>query len=246
MSDYIKVPLYEDVEGRVAEMYVYLFDNVHHSSKAVIILGGGGFNHVNLEHEGHQFAKWLNSIGVVGIVLNYRLPNREKEVTEIDLREAVKTVRARSGEWNIDKSNIGAAGFSIGGHAVSLVATREESDSKLDFTMYFYAVMNMSDDLTHMPSREKLLGNNPDKEDIEYYSSVDHISISTPKALIMASNDDKVVSPFNSVYYYKGLKKYDISASLHIFPSGGHGWGMKSDFPYHTQMLDLVKAWLNE
>lgn len=212
--------------------------------KAVIILGGGGFNHVNLEHEGHLFAQWLNTIGIVGVVLNYRLPNGDKEVTEMDLREAVKTVRARSKEWNIDEHNIGAAGFSIGGHAVSLVAVREEKDSKLDFTMLFYPVTDMSDKLTHIPSRNRLLGNDPSEVDIHYYSSYKFISESTPRSLIMACDDDKVVSPLNSVLYYEGLNKFDVSSSLCIFPSGGHGWGMKEDFPFHKEMLSIVEAWL--
>lgn len=246
MSDYIKVPLYEDIEGRMAEMYVYLCNNVHHLSKAIIILGGGGFNQVNLDHEGHQFAQWLNRIGVVGIVLNYRLPNGDKEVTEMDLREAVKTVRAKANEWNIDRANIGAAGFSIGGHAVSLVAVRGKKDSKLDFTMLFYPVTDMSDKLTHIPSRNKLLGNNPNEVEIDYYSSNKLISESTPKSLIMACDDDKVVSPLNSVLYYEGLKKFNVPSSLCIFPFGGHGWGMREDFPFHKEMLSIIETWLRE
>lgn len=246
MSDYIKVPLYEDIEGRMAEMYVYLCNNVHQLSKAIIILGGGGFNQVNLDHEGHQFAQWLNNIGVVGIVLNYRQPNEDKEITEMDLREAVRIVRLRSEEWNIDRHHIGAAGFSIGGHAVSLVAVREEEGSKLDFTMLFYSVTDMSDKLTHIPSRDKLLGNNPSDTEIHFYSSSKFISEATPRALIMACDDDKVVSPLNSVLYYEGLKKFNVPSSLCIFPFGGHGWGMREDFPFHKEMLSIIETWLRE
>lgn len=246
MNNYITIPLYKEIQesNTIPEIYVYLPHAAKRPTKAVIVCGGGGFNQVNLDHEGHLFAQWLNTIEVAGIVLNYRLPNGDKHIPEMDLRQAVKIVRERALEWNIDKLYIGAAGFSIGGHAVSLLAVKEEKESKLDFTMLFYAVISMSDNLAHKPSREKLLGKNPDKDEIEYYSSENYISGSTPKSLIMSSDDDIAVSPLNGVIYYENLKKHNIPASLHIFPSGGHGWGMKKDFPYHQSMLDLVESWM--
>lgn len=246
MNTYITIPLYNDLTttDNIPELYVHLPQHIQQPSKAVVICGGGGFNQVNLEHEGHQFAEWLNSKGVAGIVLKYRLPGGNKTITEMDMRQAVKVVRERATEWNIDNRGIGAAGFSIGGHAISLVAVKEEEESKLDFTMFFYSVVSMSDELTHKPSREKLLGKSPTKEEIENYSSENFISASTPKALIMASDDDSVVSPLNGVVYYQKLKEYNIPASLYIFPTGGHSWGMKRDFTYHKEMLDLIEAWL--
>lgn len=236
MNAYITVPLYDDCQQSdiVPEIYVYLPKSSQQPAKAVAISGGGGFNQVNLEHEGHQFAQWLCSIGVAGIVLNYRLPQGDKLITEADLRQAVRIVRKNAEKWHLDKNNIGAAGFSIGGHAVSLLAVREEFDSKLDFTMLFYSVVTMGDKLTHLPSRNRLLGENPTEEDIEYYSSVQHISPSTPNCLLIACDDDAVVSPLNGVQYYEALKHCNIPASLYIFPSGGHGWGMKKEFLYMT------------
>lgn len=243
METYITVPLYS--KSLIPEIYVYLPQQTQ-PAKAVIICGGGGFNHVNLKHEGHQFAQWLNTIGVAGIVLNYRLPNGIKEVVECDLRQAVKVVRSKAADWNIDPQQIGAAGFSIGGLAVSLVAVREEMESKLDFTMLFYSIVSMTDELTHKPSREKLLGLNPSEEDINYFSSEKNVSASTPRCLIMSSNDDNVVSPLNGVTYYQKLKEYNIPAALHVFASGGHGWGMRKEFPYREEMLSLVEKWIKE
>lgn len=245
-TPYSTIPLYteEKTESIIPEIYVYLPRNVKYLTKAVVICGGGGFNKVNVDHEGHQFAEWLNSIGIAGIVLNYRLPQGNKTVTEEDLRQAVKITRENASEWNIDKDNIGAAGFSIGGHAVTLLAVREQIESKLNFTMLFYSVVDMSDSLTHKPSREKLLGANQTEDDIDYYSSIRHISSTTPQCLIMACDDDAVVSPLNGVSYYTGLKNNNISATLHVFPEGGHGWGMKKDFQYHAEFLSLTQKWL--
>lgn len=248
-TPYLTIPLYADkkVDTALAEIYVYLPQDAKYPTKVVVICGGGGFNQVNLDHEGHQFAEWLNTIGVAGIVLNYRLPHidrGDKTITEKDLRQAVKIVRENASEWNIDNDNVGAAGFSIGGHAATLLAVRELEESKVNFTMLFYSVVDMSDSLTHKPSREKLLGVIPTEEDIDYYSSIRHVSPSTPKCLIMACDDDTVVSPLNGVSYYMKLKEFDVPAALHIFPTGGHAWGMKKDFQYHAEFLSLTQKWL--
>lgn len=246
MKNYVTIPLYENrLSTYVPEMYLHFPQNIENKAKAVIICGGGGFNKVNLDHEGHQFAEWLNSFGIVGCVLNYTLPKgKDKRVTEKDLRQAIKIVKANAGEWGIDKENIGAAGFSIGGHAVALVAAKEEQDLELDFTILFYSVTSMEDALTHIPSRTKLLGVDLSEEDIYNFSPLNHISAKTPPSFIMACNDDKVVSPMNSVLYYERLRKYKIPASLYIFPEGGHGWGMSKDFKYQTEMLSLLEKWL--
>lgn len=247
MQSYLTLPLYEgNIEGAIPEIYVYLpQQRTDTLSKAVIISGGGGFNHVNLEHEGHQFAQWLSSIGIAGIVLNYRLPNGQKDMTEVDCRQAVRLVRKYADEWNIDKSNIGAAGFSIGGHAVAMLSVCPEEDSMLNFTILFYSVVSMKDELTHLPSRDKLLGEEPREEDIMFYSPLGFVSDKSAKCLILASDDDKVVSPLNSVKFYKALKKNNVRAGLCIYPSGGHGWGMKEDFLYHDEMLSIVKKWIS-
>lgn len=247
MNNLLTLSLYDKAGDREAtpEIYVYLPPKPAVRTKAVVICGGGGYNQVNLEHEGRQFAQWLNSINVAGIVLNYRLPHGNKALPEKDLRQAVKMVRAHASEWNIDPQQIGAAGFSIGGHAVSRVAVKLEEASKLNFTMLFYSVVSMSDQLTHKPSRERLLGTSPSQEELKDYSSELHVSASTPPSLIMASDDDQVVSSLNAVTYYEKLKAHNIPASLHIFPSGGHAWGMKEDFLYHQELLMLISKWIS-
>lgn len=248
MNTNLTLPLYERVDASevAPEIYVYLPQKQSTPTKAVVICGGGGYNQVNIEHEGRQFAQWLNSINVAGIVLNYRLPQGDRTKPEADLRQAVKIVRSHASQWNIDQQQIGAAGFSIGGHAVSLLAVKEEAESKLNFTMLFYGVVSMTDQLTHKPSRERLLGVSPTLDVLNCYSSENSISASTPPCLFMASDDDQVVSPLNGVIYYEKLKAHHVPASLHVFPCGGHGWGMKEDFLYHQEMLTIIDKWLNK
>lgn len=247
MDTFITVPLcdqHDDQIAAISEMYVYLPKAAIHPAKAVVICGGGGFNQVNTDHEGRQFAQWLAKIGIAGIVLNYRLPQKHMYLSEIDLRQSIKIIRSKASEWNIDRRNIGAAGFSIGGHIVATLATRIEEASKLDFSLLFYPVISMSDNLTHKPSREKLLDISCSKEEIDYYSVEKHVSSTTPRCLIMCNDDDTAVSPLNSILYYEQLKLNNIPSALYIFPLGGHGWGMKKEFVFHKEMLVLVEKWL--
>lgn len=246
MNDYFTLSLYDD-QITTPELYIHIPEKTTQPSKAVIICGGGGFNKVNLDHEGHRFAEWLNSLGIIGCVLKYSLPDgTDKHVTEKDLQQAIKLVRRNAKEWGIDSAKIGAAGFSIGGHAVALVATKGETNFKLNFSMLFYSVTSMKDSITHIPSRSKLLGAIPSEEDIYNFSPLKHVSTETPPCFIMACNDDPIVSPLNSVQYFEQLKKYNIPSSLYIFPDGGHAWGMNKDFPYHADVLSLLEKWIRK
>lgn len=246
MNTCITIPLYDHAEGQtnIPEIFVYLPDSIPNPTKAVVICGGGGFNQVNIDHEGKQFAQWLTTIGIAGIVLDYRLPKDGIYLSEIDLIKSIELIESKSSEWNIDKNMIGAAGFSIGGHIVATLASQKEPECRPKFTLLFYPVISMRDNLTHEPSRNKLLGNIYTEKDIMKYSIEDHVSQSTPKSLIMCSDDDKAVSTLNSTTYYERLKFNNIPSALYVFPVGGHGWGMKKEFVYHDEMLTLVEKWL--
>lgn len=248
MNTSITISLYDQVESliEIPEMYVYLPKTAIHPTKAVVICGGGGFNQVNIDHEGRQFAEWLVTIGIAGIVLNYRFPKGSMYLSETDLIKSIEIIKSKASEWNINKNNIGAAGFSIGGHIVATLATKREYASKPNFTLLFYPVISMRDNLTHEPSRKRLLGNAYSEKDIMKYSIEDHVSSRTPKALIMCSDDDKAVSSLNSIIYYERLKFNNIPSALYVFPVGGHGWGMKEEFIFHNEMLSLVEKWLKE
>lgn len=102
----------------------------------------------------------------------------------------------------------------------------------------------MDETLTHKGSRKNLIGENPSAELEAYYSTEKQVSTSTPPVFIIASDDDKTVPIENSVRFYEALKRNRIPASLHIFPSGGHGWGFRTDFRYHDQMKSLLLDWL--
>lgn len=243
--------MYDKGEGwltniSVPELLIYRPKNVNNTGTAVIICPGGGYAGLAIQHEGIQFAQWLTSKGIVGIVLKYRLPNQHKEIPLADAQQAIRYVRSHAAEFNIKSDKIGIAGFSAGGHLASTASTHFSNttvSSRPNFSILFYPVITM-DTLTHMGSRINLIGENPSDIDILNFSNEKQVNKDTPPAILLLSDDDKAVNPVNSTEYYKALVKNNIGAAMYVFPNGGHGWGMKNDFTYHNQMLTLLEMWL--
>lgn len=232
------------------EMIVYLPSKENNRKIAVIICPGGGYSHLAIDHEGHQFAQWLQQRGIAGIILRYRMPNGHKGVPLEDFHQAMQYVRSQAVEWDLVDDNmntkVGVAGFSAGGHLASTASTHFSVDElRPDFSILFYPVITMGQH-THEGSRNNLLGDNRTANDILYYSNETQVNDQTPPAILLLSDDDKAVPSFNSIAYYKALKENNIPATMYIFPEGGHGWGMRESFKYHTEMLSLLGSWLDK
>lgn len=230
------------------ELWIYKASPKNNTKKAIIICPGGGYTRLAIDHEGEDFAKWLNEQGVTAIVLKYRMPNGHKSIPLSDGQEAIKYTRRYAQELDIDPSKIGIAGFSAGGHVAASVSNHfSESDvsSRPDFSILYYPVISMAE-TAHPGSMAELLGDNPSNDDIEYFSLELQVSPSTPRTIIFSSYDDKTVSVRNSTDYHDALIAKGIESSLYIFPKGGHGWGMRSNFEYHNEMLSLLSKWLKD
>lgn len=227
-----------------AKVKVFLPDEKEATGRAVVICPGGGYQHLAINHEGYDWAPFFNNMGIAAIVLKYRMPHGNCEVPVSDAEEAIKLVRRNAKEWNIKSDEIGIMGSSAGGHLASTVATHSKGDAKPDFQILFYPVITMMPDITHKGSHDNFLGKDAKKKEEKLYSNDAQVSRTTPRAYIALADDDHTVLPINGVNYYAELYRHDVPASLHVFPSGGHGFGVRERFKYHNEMELTLKAWL--
>ena len=235
-------------ENDQAELTIYLPDVKKATGRAVVCCPGGGYSHLAMDHEGHQWAPFFNTQGIALIVLKYRMPHGNRMVPISDAEEAIKTVRRHSAEWHINPNDIGIMGFSAGGHLASTIATHASGDAVPNFQILFYPVITMDPGFTHMGSHDNFLGNIENKKELKKleidYSNDIQVNRTTPRAFLALSDDDKAVPASNGFNYYQQLYKHDVPASVHIYPTGGHGWGYRETFEYHYQMVFELKSWL--
>ena len=225
---------------------------------AVVICPGGGYAVLAIDHEGAQVAKWFNSMGITAFVLKYRLPSDkimvDKSIGPLqDAQEAMRIIRRNAKEWNINPDKIGVMGFSAGGHVASTISThyydkvydvKDSVGARPDFSLLIYPVISMEAGITHMGSRENLLGKNPSPEIVKRFSNEQQVTKDTPPAFLVCSTDDDVVPIQNSIDYLLALKKAGVHAELHIYESGGHGYGLGRSKDTEITWPDACKKWL--
>ncbi|GAB6120153.1 alpha/beta hydrolase [Dysgonomonas termitidis] len=230
------------------DLTIYQPDKAKNTGMTVVICPGGGYSGLAIEHEGVMFAKWLNEQGITAAILKYRMPNKHKEIPLDDAQQAIRYVREHAGDLGIDADKVGIAGFSAGGHLAATASTHyaiKGTSTRPDFSILFYPVITM-EVATHGGSKLNLLGDKPSAADMHTFSNEKQINVNTPPAILLLSDDDRTVPPANSTSYYNALKQNNVPAAMYIFPEGGHGWGMRENFKYHTQMLDLLGTWLKD
>lgn len=215
------------------------------NGKTILILPGGGYTHHAMDHEGYDWVPFFHSKGINVAILKYKLPEGNATVPFNDVKSTFHLLKEKGKEWNINPDDIGIMGFSAGGHLASTYATHSSKEDKPSFQILFYPVVSFKSDLTHKGSRDSLLGSHQSDERILLYSNEEQVDESTPPAILFHSNDDGLVVPDNSINYYQALRRNGIPASLHIYPSGQHGWGFRETFPYHEVMLNELSLWLD-
>lgn len=212
---------------------------------AVLACPGGSYLQVWQGTEGHNRAAWYTQQGIVYAVLKYRLPNGHCEVPLSDVHQAMHILREHQEEYGFTK--LGIQGCSAGGHLASTAATHfTNAENRPDFQILFYPVVSFNPEFTHMLSREDLIGKDAPEEMVRLYSNELQVNAQTPPAFIAASSDDGLVPPRNSVEYYNALLANGVSATMLLFPVGGHGWFGNDQFPYYEVWRDALSVWLKE
>jgi acetyl esterase/lipase len=255
-TDIVRISLVQD-----PDILVFLPAKKNATGQAVVICPGGGYGILAYDWEGTDVAKWLNSKGVAAIVLKYRLPNPRSSIVPhktplLDAQRAIRMVRSHATAWNIKNDKVGIMGFSAGGHLASTAATRfdngnanaqdsiDRMSSRPDFAILIYPVIKMSAPATHSGSRNNLIGTTPGDELITYYSNDLQVTKETPQTFIVHASDDTAVPVENSLAFYLALKTNKIPAEMHLYPYGGHGFGLAVGKGYLETWPERCADWL--
>jgi acetyl esterase/lipase len=237
-----------------ANITVHLPAPAKANGAAVVICPGGGYQRLMVEPEGHRIAQWLNSHGIAGIVLEYRMPQGRPFVPLLDAQRAIRYVRSRAADWRIAPDRIGIMGFSAGGHLASTAGTHfDDGDPKSadpvarvscrpDFMILVYPVVTMGK-LTHGGSKKNLLGPDPKPELIQLFSNEKQVTAKTAPAFLAHAADDKPVPPENSRQFAEALKSHHVPVKYLELPSGGHGLNHYSGPMWDAWQLQSIE-WL--
>ena len=218
------------------------------SGKAIVGVPGGGYSMLSNTHEGYLASDWLNQQGIAYFVVNYRLPNGDRSLPMGDVWQGIRTVRDSAAVWGINPHDVGIMGFSAGGHLASVISTHSEFDLRPDFTILFYPVISMDERVSHKWSCVNFLSEegqkNPDL--VRDFSTMNAVRRHlTPPAIVITASDDRLV-PFvtNGLEYYKAMRNAGNECTMHVYPTGDHGFGFGPWFKYHDLLLEDLGNWL--
>ncbi|MCP4450433.1 MAG: alpha/beta hydrolase [Planctomycetes bacterium] len=201
---------------------------------AVMVCPGGGYHILAYDLEGAEIAEWLNSIGMTAVVLKYRVPkNRDGAIQ--DAQRALGLIRSNAKAWGIDPDRVGVLGFSAGGHLSANLSTH--------YSKRLYEPIDAADALSCRPDFTVLVY--PAYLGTPDWDLMDDISVTsdTPPAFIVQTQDDKRLVP-SSLAYYGGLSRAGVPAELHLFPTGGHGYGMRPSVYPVSHWPGLCETWM--
>jgi acetyl esterase/lipase len=224
---------------------------------AVLICPGGGYGALAFDHEGHQVAKWLNTIGVTGAVLKYRLgPKYHHPAPLTDAQRGLRYLRSNAASLGIDPARIGVMGFSAGGHLASTLSTHYDAGQadasdpidrvscRPDFSILAYPVISIGSDFGHKGSLKNLLGDNPDPELVKLLTNENQVTKETPPTFIFHTAEDSGVPVMNALVYYQALIKNGVKAELHVYQNGPHGVGLAPGDPVLFTWKERLQDWL--
>jgi acetyl esterase/lipase len=250
---------------------LYLFLPKRRStSAAILVIPGGGYQHVAIGHEGFQIADWLNQQGMAAFVLDYRVSPYRYPIEINDGRRAMRLIRAHAAEYGIDPNRLGVWGSSAGGHLASSLGTHCESvaakittasldttaaaaadqdpidrlSCKPEFMVLAYPVIEMERPFAHSGSRKNLFGPTPDPAILHEYSNQYAVTPDTPPTFIFATSYDPVVPVENSLDFFRALVRAHVAVEMHIFDYANHGCGLCGSIVPLRVWPAVLRTWL--
>jgi acetyl esterase/lipase len=210
---------------------------------AVLLVPGGGYGFLAWDNEGEEQARWLTARGVTCFILSYRLPGEgwanRSLVPLQDAQRAIRLIRAKAGEFDVDPKRVAVLGFSAGGHLAGSLATRfaetvypptDEADrqsARPDLAGLIYPVVSLVESFTHEGSRDSLLGPGSSEDQRRHGSVETRVTADTPPIFLVHASDDGTVPIANSLALYQAMLAAKCPGELHAFDKGGHGFGVR-------------------
>jgi acetyl esterase/lipase len=225
----------------VPTLAVYQPDPAKKTGAAVVVFPGGGYNILAMDLEGTEVCEWLNSIGVTGVLVKYRVPARKglpRYAAPLqDAQRALGLVRAHAAEWGIDPHRVGVLGFSAGAHLSAALSNNYESR--------VYPALDTADQANCRPDFAVLVypGGLNQRETADKLGPEVTPSAKTPPTFLVQAEDDPVRVE-NSLLYFQALKTAKVPAEMHLYAKGGHGYGLRATENPVTRWPALVEAWM--
>lgn len=240
---------------------VYLPAKARATGASVLIIPGGGYAGLTFDYEGVQQAQYFIDHGIAAFVLKYRLPSDvtmvDKSIGPLqDAQQGLRFIRLHAAEWALDPARVGVVGFSAGGHVASTLATHfqksyvanpEQTSLRPDFLVLVYPVISMDAKITHMDSRNALLGPSPSDAQVREFSNELHVTADTPPTLILHAADDQLVDIDNSVVFFEALRHAGVPVEARFFEKGQHGFFLLPRDVWLGTIMDWITSngWLS-
>ncbi|AKL12131.1 TPA: alpha/beta hydrolase [Kluyvera intermedia] len=227
----------------------------------ILVTPGGSYRRVVLDKEGSALAPFFTERGYTLFVMTYRLPGdghtEGANAPLADVQRAMRTLRARAREWQLDPDRLGVMGFSAGGHAAASLGTRyaekvypvrddiDGLSARPAFMALVYPVITMREEIDHPGSRHELIGDTPAEQQIHHYSLEERADSKTPPTFLLHAVDDPAVKVENSVVMFTALRRLGVPVEMHLFEQGAHGFGIRDAQGLPAAVWpDLMMNWI--
>jgi acetyl esterase/lipase len=244
----LTMPLWTEVPAKRGETaednpWLELYRPANPTGAAVLVCPGGGYQG-RAPHEAGIVAEWLNTLGITGIVVHYRVKPYQHPQPLNDLSQAMRLARQHAGEWNIDPQKIGVLGFSAGGHLAATLSTHYTPETRPAFSILLYPVITLNPPSAHTGSRNNLLVDPTDQKQVNELSNDQHVTPDTPPAFLFHTVTDQAVPVENAILYASALRRNGVRFEMHIYEEGQHGVGLATDHPVLHTWPALCGKWL--